>query len=255
MIRVYRGNEPSGFDQRATDWRLRYELAKKRDPNLTPSEFWSKVRREIRGDADKLFIASHGKCAFCESKITHVFAPHIEHYRPKGKFPDLMFAWGNWLLSCGRCNERKWSHFPYCADEPCLIDPAGEDPSQHLSFIGCQVFASTTRGNQTIKLLGLDRSPLDQERAWWLLKIKILLLLMWRVPEASEEARLLLRWAVQPNAPYAAMTRAYLQHKTQHLMGTDAGIVSYNPDEQLDRITQLVEYYSEELQQLSYLDG
>jgi hypothetical protein len=52
--------------------------------------------------------AQHGKCAFCESKVTHVAYGDVEHFRPKGGFRQretgplrqpgyywLAYAWEN----------------------------------------------------------------------------------------------------------------------------------------------------------------
>jgi uncharacterized protein (TIGR02646 family) len=250
MIRVDRGPEPDGFAARAADWRERFEEVRKRNPDLTASQFWSRVRRQIRADAQVLYAAFHGKCAFCEAKMAHVSSPHVEHYRPKSRFPDQMLNWQNWLLSCGRCNDKKWTHFPDCDGQPCLLDPTAEDPSMHLDFRGTQVLAKTRRGEETVKLVGLDRSPLEDERALWLIKIDLLLLLLCCAPEASAEARQLLIWAMQADAPYSAMTRCYLRQKTPRLASPEtphAPVALHDPQE---RISNLVEQFVDQLQGL-----
>jgi uncharacterized protein (TIGR02646 family) len=250
MIRVNRGPEPDGFAMRAADWYRRFEEARRKDPKLTASQFWSRVRATVRADAQVLYEAFHGKCAFCEAKMAHVSSPHVEHYCPKSRFPDRMFDWQNWLLSCGRCNDKKWAHFPDCDDQPCLLDPTTEDPATHLDFSGAWVLAKTRRGEETIKLVGLDRSPLEDERAQWLMKINELLLLVCCVPEASAEARELLIWAMQADAPYSAMTRCYLRQKTPRLADPEishAHVVLHDPQE---RIAGLVEQYANQLRGL-----
>jgi len=249
MIRVERGPEPDSFAARAADWYRRFEEAHRRNPELTASQFWSSVRAHVRADAEALYAAFHGKCAYCEAKMAHVSPPHVEHYRPKSKFPDRMFDWQNWLLSCGRCNDRKWAHFPDCDGQPCLLDPTAEDPSMHLDFLRARVLGRTRRGEETIKLVGLDRSPLEDERAQWLMNIASLLLLCC-VPEASAEARELLIWAMQADAPYAAMTRCYLRQKTPRLADPKiphAPVTLHDPQE---RIVDLVEQHADELWEL-----
>jgi len=250
MIRVDRGPEPDGFAARSTDWRERFGAAREQDPKLTAGKFWSRVRRQIRADARVLYEAFHGKCAFCEAKMAHVSSPHVEHYRPKSKFPDQMFDWRNWLLSCGRCNDKKWVHFPDCAGQPCLLNPSAEDPTAHLDFSGTRMLAQTRRGEETIKLIGLNRSPLEDERAQWLMTINILLLLLCRVPEAYVETRDLLIWAMQADAPYSAMTYCYLHQKTPRLANPDnphSPVTLHNPKE---RIAGLVEQYADQLCEL-----
>jgi uncharacterized protein (TIGR02646 family) len=249
MIRVERGPEPDSFAVRAAGWDRRFEEAHRRNPELTASQFWSSVRAQVRADAEALYAAFHGKCAYCEARMAHVSPPHVEHYHPKSKFPDRMFDWQNWLLSCGRCNDIKWAHFPDCDGQPCLLDPTAEDPSMHLDFLRARVLGRTRRGEETIKLVGLDRSPLEDERALWLMNIASLLLLCC-VPEASAEARELLIWAMQADAPYVAMTRCYLRQKTPRLADPQiphAPVTLHDPREQ---IVALVEQHVDELQEL-----
>ncbi|MFZ5915860.1 MAG: HNH endonuclease [Chloroflexota bacterium] len=251
MIHVDRGPEPSDFSTRAAAWNQRFREALRTDPQLTASQFWSRLRDQIRADAQVLYKAFHGKCAFCEARMAQVSSPHIEHYRPKSRFPDLMFAWENWMLSCGRCNDTKWARFPDCDGQPCLVNPTTEDPDLHLDFLNDRVLAKTQRGERTIKLVGLDRSPLEDDRCLWLTTINCLLLLVCHVLEARAEARELLIWAMQPEAPYSAMTRSYLRQKTPKLV--DPGIphppITF-PDPQ-GRIANLVEQYSDRLQSIT----
>ena len=75
--------------------------------------------------------AQHGKCAFCESKITHIAYGDVEHFRPKAGYRQcpkdplvrpgyyrLAYEWSNLFFCCTLCNQRfKGNHFP-------LADPA-----------------------------------------------------------------------------------------------------------------------------------
>jgi len=104
----------------------------------------------------------HGKCAFCEAKLTN-FSPHGEHWRPKagvtfkkdevgeaqkveirdehgrtihhpGYF-HLAYNWANLLPSCQFCNchPAKQNQFPVERDHVfCSLRPAGEDASPAL---------------------------------------------------------------------------------------------------------------------------
>lgn len=57
----------------------------------------------------------HGKCAYCESKITTIYNGDIEHFRPKGKIQEanpkkpgyywLASDWENLLFACPFCNQ------------------------------------------------------------------------------------------------------------------------------------------------------
>ncbi len=249
MIHVQRGPSPKGFSHRAKRWVNRYQVEHKSNPRLTVTQFWSKIRAQIRSDARILYEMFHGKCAFCESFMEHVSHAHIEHYRPKAKFSYLAFAWDNWLLSCGRCNDTKWTHFPDCNGIPCLIDPASEDPELHIEFSGYVPAPLTQRGEQTIKLIGLERSPLEEERSRWLTHLNALLLLCC-TKEYRAEARELLIWAMQDEAPYAAMARCYLRHKAPRLANRTQPHPRVSPQDPIRRIQRLVDQYVSVLQDL-----
>jgi uncharacterized protein (TIGR02646 family) len=85
------------------------------------------------------------RCAYCEDSR----ADEIEHVRPKNLYPDVVFAWSNYVYACGPCNGPKGSHFavfvgdataptdvgrkphapivPPLQGAPALIDPRVED--------------------------------------------------------------------------------------------------------------------------------
>ncbi len=240
MIHVARSEEPDGFRQRAQDWERRFTAEQTRDPQLSISKFWAEVRREIRPDAAILFRNFYGKCAFCESKMAHVSSPHIEHYWPKSKFPQRTFVWRNWLLSCGKCNEKKWAKTPFCDAIPCLINPTIEEPQKHIGFVGAITVEKTERGKKTIELLGLKRQDLEEERSHWLDYLRQLLLLV-TIPNFRQAARDCLIWAMQPEAPYSAMTRDYLNEKTPRLAHPIQPHPHVDLPDGVDRIKHLID--------------
>ena len=71
------------------------------------------------------------RCMFCEDSR----GTDIEHFWPKGRYPQRAFDWENLLLICSGCNRAKGDRFPLDAGkEPLLIDPTAEDPWDHLFF-------------------------------------------------------------------------------------------------------------------------
>ena len=64
------------------------------------------------------------------------FYARIEYYRPKGqrRSENLIFGLGNWLNSCGICNDEKWTEFPERDGKPLLLDPTVDEPRNHISF-------------------------------------------------------------------------------------------------------------------------
>lgn len=104
----------------------------------------------------------------------------------------IAYDWRNLLLACGLCNrpnkrsvdERqmgKWDRFPLAdetkraespgeelAEEPLLINPLVEDPSEHLDVTKEGVLRArdgSIRGSACIELLGLNERDLPDERA------------------------------------------------------------------------------------------
>lgn len=43
------------------------------------------------------------RCAYCEDSL----ADEVEHFRPKDLYPEVVFAWANYLYTCGPCNGPK----------------------------------------------------------------------------------------------------------------------------------------------------
>ena len=245
MIRVNRGAAPDGFANRADGWRSRLADYRKQNPAISAAAVWEKMRGDIAPDAKTLAARFHYKCAYCEARPGHVSHPHIEHYRPKGitRFEGEMFDWGNWLLSCGICNEKKWKHFPLEEGQPLLLNPATEDPSSHLCFLGPRLRGITRRGKQTVELVELDRQSLRDERASWLNVVGTLLLL-W-VESEDEKVRRACRehliWALQDDAPYSGMARAYLGEKCPKLANPKIPHLRLDECDRRERIRELVE--------------
>ncbi len=71
---------------------------------------YSNNKQQIR---KQLIEMSSNLCAYCNCwlKVTE-YTPHIEHYKPKEKFPNLEIVWHNLFASCPKCNEIKGSKFP-----------------------------------------------------------------------------------------------------------------------------------------------
>jgi hypothetical protein len=254
MIQVSRGDPPPGFASRSSNWNQKFNAARAANSNASASKFWTRIRPEIRHDGLELFHRFNRKCAFCESKVEHISRPHIEHYRPKGRkeFESIMFEWSNWLSSCGRCNEKKWKHFPFTDGVPSLIDPSSENAGMHLKFVGAEAIGLTARGEETIRMLGLDRLPLRNERKSWLNRVDVLLLLAITAENSIKtEVREHLIWMMQPDAPYTAVTRNYLADKCPNLANPPQPHPHLSEENRLARITELVERNKLQILQLS----
>ena len=110
--------------------------------------------------------ASHGKCMYCESQVSHVYFGDVEHIKPKaaGKHPELEFEWTNLGYCCARCNNAKNDQY----DDDCpLVDPYSEDPGEHLIAFGTSDMhkRGSERGEITIRFTDLNRADLIERRA------------------------------------------------------------------------------------------
>lgn len=62
--------------------------------------------REFR---DQLGVCSNWLCAYCERST----GGEVDHFRPVTQFPNLVYAWSNWVFACRDCNQAKLSKW-YC---------------------------------------------------------------------------------------------------------------------------------------------
>ncbi|MBI4662391.1 MAG: HNH endonuclease [Verrucomicrobia bacterium] len=72
-----------------------------------------------------------GICGYCE-EFDH---GQVDHFRPKSKFPALVYRWDNWILACPFCNSASkrelWPRFGYV--DPCAKKPH-DRPENHFDF-------------------------------------------------------------------------------------------------------------------------
>lgn len=208
MIKIQRSPKPAVLVKNTAEWTRKLLAATTKEEK---SRAEGKYRHEKIKDA--LVNMFHGKCAFCESKITHVDYGHIEHFKPKSlpAYRALAFEWTNLLLACAVCNgaEHKGVKFPLAADGGPFVNPCDDEPNDHFDFIYDQiaklatVVGKTTRGKTTEKLIGLNRYDLREHRTR---QVQMLLCLK-NYALADPEAAEILRQAKLDEAEYAAFAR------------------------------------------------
>ena len=149
------------------------------------------------------------KCAYCESVISHVSYPHVEHIRPKSARPDLVLEWTNLTLSCPKCNITKGDYYDETAP---LAHPYEHKVEEHITFRGPMVVArpGSDIGIRSLTRLGLKRPELFAERAK---RIEALhwLLDQWERTTGSDKAVYedLLRSALGDDREFVACLREY----------------------------------------------
>ena len=123
-----------------------------------------------------LFIEQTGQCVYCgrgielEERNRH----HIEHFRPRARYPDCELAYGNLFLSCGP-QQRQGSAQPTCGnekkawfDEDCHVEPTPEEACQRrfLFASGGRIHGdSSPEADQMIDVLNLNHRELIAERS------------------------------------------------------------------------------------------
>lgn len=110
-------------------------------------------------------------CAYCETREAELGGSqsfHIDHYKPKNKFPKLSCKYDNLIYACRNCNQYKGSFWPSKIQillgesifnpRPLGVIKKHIDPSEH-KWVGI-----TNNGKWSIKKLRLDSSILIKRR-------------------------------------------------------------------------------------------
>ncbi|WP_240843815.1 HNH endonuclease [Acidaminobacter sp. JC074] len=213
MIRLYKIKEPQILVDNKKHWTQEYLNLIKEDKEI-PKVIRNRYSQpEIK---EQLIIETHGKCAYCESKLRHVSSGDIEHIEPKNKDarPDLYIEWTNLTLACESCN-RKGKKKYYNPDLP-LINPYVEEPEDHLMIFGSMILGQpgNDRGAITEKILKLNRAELLERRQE---KIRLIEVKVnnWMKTNDKYLKKILkeeLIEEISPEKEYSSTIRSYLKH-------------------------------------------
>ncbi len=228
----------AAYDDSSTDY---YSSEKKFniDSNIYRSEsVWKELSR-----------AQYNKCCYCESKFLATSYGPVEHYRPKGavqqapgqrkEYPGyywLAYDWNNLLFICTACNTKKRELFPLIdskararshhdditMEQPLLLNPAVENPRDHIRFREDMPEPLTEIGKTTIQYLDLCRAHLRADRREWLEILKnyqdfIAVTKYYSDPEIQRERDKALQFlakAASPKAKYSAMAQDFINAST-----------------------------------------
>lgn len=159
MIKLEKTTKPDVLTTNAEEW-TRNVLGKIAAGNKLTSTDDARYRHpEIKA---ALVAETHGKCAYCESKLKHIHHGDVEHIKPKSLDPAMRYEWSNLTLACEICNQNKSDRDPKVEH---ILDPYLIDPVDHLTFVGSFVFSlGTNYGKNTEVLLDLNRVALLERR-------------------------------------------------------------------------------------------
>ncbi|MBR8188699.1 HNH endonuclease [Burkholderia vietnamiensis] len=156
MIKLTKGDKPEILIERADEWTKALVDKKARGEEPTEGEKGRYRHPQIK---EALIRETHGKCAYCESKLQHIAYGDIEHISPKSSDVRLTFDWGNLTLACDVCNTNKG-----IVDG--IVDPYNSDPSLHFTISGPLILANPTDDVARLTELKLDlnRAALVERR-------------------------------------------------------------------------------------------
>ncbi|ANN20905.1 HNH endonuclease [Amycolatopsis orientalis] len=168
------------------------------------------VRRSLRAGLD-VMAAGRGYCMYCGDGLGST----VDHFEPIARNPARAFDWLNHLLACEYCNSHhKRDLFPVDDDgHSLLIDPTAEDPLEHL-FLVLSIGtyrALTEKGEQTIKVCGLNRAQLARGRETAVNQVSALVVGWWTARALGDDVkRRAMAWTLL-DQPHADVLHAMLR--------------------------------------------
>lgn len=153
-------------------------------------------------------------CGYCET----LCKGEVDHFRPKHKYPELVYEWDNWVFSCHDCNQSKLDHWPSCG----LLDPCS--PSSFCGGLQCCFIydyetgevlpylelskANIRRAKETIRILRLNLLFRLKLRLAHIDKLDTLLkLAQYDISSAADK----LAYLTIPGAPFYSLTKYFLK--------------------------------------------
>lgn len=262
MIEVKRTETPACLmEDGVSDGALETQRAIHHFTHGLAGKFDFSAYKEAKEELNKMF---NGKCAYCESRIEHTSFMEVEHFRPKGYVQGeprgshgyywLGSKWENLLLSCEKCNSKKYkgNHFPLrdpqkrvkhhtgnlSEEEPLLLNPCEEDPEDHIIFdeLG-DIHGTDIKGKKSVIHYGLKREELRKERARHLKDLDKDLILLSKVIEdfnknKSDNLEDIIKMLIlsfnekrKDDSQFSALTRWYVEVKFSDLRESLGGII------------------------------
>ena len=133
MHLVERSNEPHGLkdirERLTSRWERHYTSG---EGNKPTDDYWRSFHKDVKRDFG-------GICGYCESRPKG----QIDHFKPKSRYPKLVYYWNNWVFACHDCNHAKGRGFPKSGYvNPCeLVE--GLRPEGYFTFdtVTCEIIA------------------------------------------------------------------------------------------------------------------
>ena len=174
MIKISKTAKPQVLIENAPTWTKEYcdclKAGKEPSKEIKYRYNHPKIKQALEKE-------THGKCAYCESKIKQVAYGDIEHILPKNKnaCPELYVEWSNLTLACEQCNRAGKGTY-YDPNLP-LVNPYTDSPDDYLRDFGPLIMPlpGNDRGIATEKVVKLNRGALVERRIERITSIETLL--------------------------------------------------------------------------------
>ena len=141
---VDRGYEPSGLGQIREHYTPEWIEFYRNGFGIKPKDSrW----RDFREELGQRFLMHCGYCEFtCRGEV--------DHFRPKSRFPEVVYDWSNWIFACHDCNQAKGDKWPVVGYvDPCTVT-GSDSPETYFTF--------DTESGEIVPLKGLDPDRLDK---------------------------------------------------------------------------------------------
>lgn len=206
MKNVRRLPKPRSLINNANKWTqqlLKERKKKKGKISKVSNDFFDKYKvKDVKRTLERMY---NGLCCYCEARVGVVEYGHIEHRKPKRRFPKSTYDWKNMHLSCTFCNIHKGNK--YNIRNP-ILDAVEDSISDHLTYDyerdGVRRWPLTERGEITIDHVDLNREELVLER----LKVFI------------DTVKAIFSITRSPNTPDARFKKRKLKDKCKGIYGS-----------------------------------
>lgn len=184
MKNVNRTSKPQSLKKYASSWKrelLQEIRIKNGDASKVHKKFFNKYNKiDIKENLMEMF---EGLCAYCEENVGVVEFAHIEHRKPKRKYPKDTYCWDNLHLACTTCNSAKGDQWSNSSILDAVEDvPIEKHLTYHCDEEGVWVMYKTKRGKTTIDHTDLNRERLRTQRNKLWVSLAPLILKMCKFP-------------------------------------------------------------------------
>jgi hypothetical protein len=208
MIKINKIDEPDELRDKQSVWSEEYvaETSEGRKQN--------RFHDRYRKFKSELFVETHDKCAYCESKFRESYFGDVEHIAPKSLYPEKIYKWDNLTAACSICNNNKRAND---SNDIPIINPVVDEPADYIQAFGpyLSYTAPGNKGEAAITIIDLNRAELLERRGEKLDSLTKLTDIAINSTDVIKKKIALLELAKQSSdeSEYAFISRAYLTAK------------------------------------------